>query len=188
VNIRNPTRIKKQVALYNMIPNLVWSALFLVPITLFCYTSLNSKIFFFFLGASLITLFLPNIFFDFIQLSKKRSFYQRIGVRFINKFAQNGYLLNRYLRSKHPNYRTVSKEKASIKKQLNQTYFFEKFHFCLFIFFSSVTVYAVVKDYPVWAVILSISNLLYNIYPNLLQQYIRVKLANVKDEFKQSTN
>ena len=171
-----------------MIPNLLWSALFLVPITFFCYTSLKSKIFFLLLGTSLITLFLPNAFFDFIQLSKKRSFYQRIGVRFINKFAQNGYLLNRYLRSKHPNYRAISKAKASIKKQLSQTYFFEKFHFCLFIFFSSVTVYAIIKDYPVWAVIFSISNLLYNIYPNLLQQYIRVKLGIVKDEFKQPTN
>jgi hypothetical protein len=181
---RESGRIRRLVATYNMIPNFVWSGLFLAPITYFCYTLLSSKILYILLGASVIPFSLPNTFFDFIQLSKNATFYKRIGVRFINRFAQNGYLLNRYLRSKHPNYRGVLKGKYSIKKQLNQTYFFEKFHFGLFIFFTSVTVFAVINNYVIWTFILCVSNLFYNIYPNLLQQYIRVKLATPKGDSK----
>jgi hypothetical protein len=47
----------------------------------------------------------------------------------------------------------------------------------LFVFFALATVYALWKGLAGWAVILSLTNLLYNVYPILLQQYIRVKLA-----------
>jgi Glycosyl-4,4'-diaponeurosporenoate acyltransferase len=171
-------KINRLAATYNMIPNLIWSTLFLLPITVFCITFLNSKSVFILLGLSLIPIFFPNSFFDLIQISKNTAFYKRIGVKHINKFAQNGDFLNRYLRNKYPNFKAVSLNKSSIDKQFHQTYFFEKFHFSLFIFFTATTIYSVAKGHLVWALILSICNLLYNIYPNLLQQYIRLKLAS----------
>lgn len=171
-------KINRLAAAYNMIPNLVWTTLFLLPVTIFCYTLINHKTVFILLGISFIPIFFPNSFFDSIQLSRNAAFYKRIGVRYINKFAQNGALLNKYLRNKYSKFKLVSTNKSSIKKQYYQTYFFEKFHFSLFIFFAAVTVYALAKSYLLWALILSICNLLYNIYPNLLQQYIRLKLAS----------
>ena len=161
-----------------MIPNLLWTALFLVPITIFCYTFITPKMTFILLGVSLIPLFFPNSFFDRIQLSKNAYWYRRIGVKYINTFAQNGTLLNEILKKKYPNYKVVSGTKASIKKQYYQTYFFEKFHFSLFLFFTIVTIYAAIQGHFYWILILVISNLLYNIYPNLLQQYIRLKLKS----------
>ena len=171
-------KINRLAAIYNMIPNLVWTALFLLPVAVFCYTLITPRSVFILLGMSFIPIFFPNSFFDAMRLSKNPAFYKRMGVKYINKFAQNGALLNRYLRNKYPQFKAISTNKSSIAKQYRQTYFFEKFHFSLFIFYTAVTIYALVKSYLLWALILSICNLLYNIYPNLLQQYIRVKLAS----------
>lgn len=159
-----------------MIPNLVWTALFLLPVAVFCYSLMTPKTVFILLGISLIPIFFPNSFFDGIQISKSTIFYKKIGVKYINKLAQNGELLNRYLRKKYPDFKTISPTKSSIKKQYYQTYFFEKFHFSLFLFFTAITIYAVVRGCFDWAIGLFICNLLYNIYPNLLQQYIRLRL------------
>lgn len=171
-------KISRIAAIYNMIPNLLWTALFLIPITKFCYTFITPKTTFILLGVSLIPIFFPNSFFDRIQLSRKSHFYRRIGVKYINNFAQSGDLLNKFLRKKYPNFKVVSKANSSIKKQYSQTYFFEKFHFSLFLFFTIVTIYAGIRGHFYWVLILTISNLLYNVYPNLLQQYVRVKLKS----------
>jgi hypothetical protein len=161
-----------------MIPNLLWTALFLIPITIFCYSLVTPKTTFILLGVSFIPIFLPNSFFDNIQLSKNSHFYKRIGVKYINTFAQSGNLINKYLKNRYPSFKVISKNKTSIKKQYYQTYFFEKFHFSLFVFFTFVTLYAGIRGHFYWVLILIISNLLYNVYPNLLQQYIRVKLKS----------
>jgi Glycosyl-4,4'-diaponeurosporenoate acyltransferase len=171
-------KITRLAAVYNMIPNLIWSTLFLLPVTIFCYHYLIPKYVYLLLGVSLIPLFFPNSFFDLIQLSRKPSFYKRIGVKHINKFAQNGAFLIRYMRNKYPDFKTISINNSSIKKQFHQTYFFEKFHFSMFIFFGGVTIYAMIKVYLVWVFVFLICNLLYNIYPNLLQQYIRLRLSS----------
>ena len=160
-----------------MIPNLVWTALFLLPAGIFCYTFLNLRSIFILLGMSLLPTFFPNSFFDAIQLSRNPVFYKRIGVKYINKFTQNGTVLTRYLKNRYPKFKPPT-SKSSVKKHYYQTYFFEKFHFSLFIFYLAVTVFALAKSYFLWAIILSICNLFYNIYPNLLQQYMRLKLAS----------
>jgi len=161
-----------------MIPNLLWTALFLIPITVFCYTFISVKTVSIVLVVCLIALFFPNSFFDKIQLSRNTLFYRRIGVKYINLFSQSGSLLNKIMRKKYPDFKVISRTGASLKKQYNQTYFFEKFHFSLFLFFTIMTIYAVIESHFKWAIILIISNLLYNIYPNLLQQYIRIKLRS----------
>jgi hypothetical protein len=141
-----------------MIPNLLWTALFLSPIAIFCYTSITLKATYILLGVSLIPIFFPNSFFDSIQLSKNSHFYRRIGVKYINTFAQSGDLLNKFLKKKYPNFKVISMNKTSIKKQYHQTYFFEKFHFSLFVFFTIITIYAGIRGHFYWILILTISN------------------------------
>jgi hypothetical protein len=172
-------KAKRLAAFYNMIPNLVWTILFVLPVFIYCYNSLSHRIVFVLLGISIVPLFFPNSFLDAIQLSRNSAFYKRIGVKYINKFAQNGRLLNQYMRRKYPSYNSFTTKKSSIINRYHQTYFFEKFHFSLFIFFSFITIHALTKRDFLWALTLSVCNLLYNIYPNLLQQYIRLTLAAV---------
>jgi len=172
--------IKKRIEWLNMIPNFFWSAVFLIPIAVYCFSKLDSRLFYFFLAISMVTLFLPISFFNFLQLSWNPSFYKRIGIRFVNKFAQHGEWLNKYIRKKYPAYKTLSVQTASVQKKINQAYFFEKFHFSLLVFFLLVTISAIVENQIKWIIILLVCNLLYNVYPILLQQYIRAKLQGIK--------
>lgn len=169
-------KVKKLVGLYNMVPNIIWSIINLVPISFFCYSLLDLRLFYVFVLASMIPIFFPNSFFDKIQLGKTITTYKKLGVGVVNKFSQNGDIINRMIRKRFPDYRVIRHNKSSINKLVQQTYVFEKFHFFMFLFFTFTTVYAISKNYFGWAAVITLTNLLYNIYPNLLQQYIRLKL------------
>ena len=177
---KDRVKIRNLVAWYNMIANLFWSALNLVPISVFCYRHINLKLFFTFLIISLLSILLPKSFFDSIQLGKTTSVYKKIGIGFVNRFAQNGELINNLIRKKYPRYKVVSEDKRSVNKLLQQAYMFEKFHFIMFSFFTFIIVYALIKRYWLWAFIVFVNNLIYNVYPNLLQQYIRIRLVLLK--------
>ena len=159
-----------------MVPNIIWSIINLVPISFFCYSLLDLRLFYVFVLASMIPIFFPNSFFDKIQLGKTITTYKKLGVGVVNKFSQNGDIINRMIRKRFPDYRVIRHNKSSINKLVQQTYVFEKFHFFMFLFFTFTTVYAISKNYFGWAAVITLTNLLYNIYPNLLQQYIRLKL------------
>lgn len=79
MNKKESDQIKKRIAIYNMIPNILWSVIFLSPISVFCYSNMTMKTFFIFLAVSLLILFLPKNNFIFsisknnIPLQKDRS-------------------------------------------------------------------------------------------------------------------
>ncbi|HEY1870887.1 MAG TPA: hypothetical protein VGG71_07505 [Chitinophagaceae bacterium] len=176
-------KIRNLVAGYNMIANLSWSALNLVPISIFCWEHISLKLLLIFLVISLMSLFLPNSFFDSIQLAKTTSVYKKMGIGVANKFVQNGEFINRLIRKRFPGYKVVLPAKRSVNKLLGQTYMLEKFHFMMLVIFTLVIVYALIKNYWWWAIIILINNILYNVYPNLLQQYIRIKLRTFQKRF-----
>jgi len=173
---REIRKIRRLQNFYNAIPNLVWSALSLVPITVFCYQSMSPKWFWIFLGLSFLPLFFPNILLDKLQIGRSTKIYKKLGVHFINRIAQNGEFVNRLIRKRFPDHKVVSFDKKSSNRLVAQTYVFEKFHLMLFIFFTLAAIYAFAHHFSGWAWLFILTNILYNVYPNLLQQYIRVKL------------
>ncbi len=173
---RELSRIKRLLNWYNMIPNIVWSVLSLLPISIYCYNKVDHRSLYTFMALSVIPGFLPNSFYDRIQIARTTRIYKRLGVGLVNKLAQNGTIINHLVRKKFPRYKLIRYQRSSIKKLLRQTYMFEKFHFIMFVFFMLITSYAVAKNQFWWAIFISVTNLFYNIYPNLLQQYIRLKL------------
>jgi len=173
-------KIQRTLALYNMIPNLIWTIINLTPIFIFCFTLMSHKIIYIFLAVSSIPIFLKNSFLDKLQVAKTTSTYKKLGVNVINRFAQNGAIINRLMKKKFPEYKIVSIKESSISSLIGHTYMFEKFHLILFLFFDFTIVYAIVNAHLFWASIILVSNIAYNIYPNLLQQYIRLKLKLYK--------
>jgi Glycosyl-4,4'-diaponeurosporenoate acyltransferase len=167
---------KRMLAMYNMVPNLVWTALAVSPVFIFCYSLIALNLVLIFLAISMVALFLPDSFFDAIQLSKNVSVYEKFGVPAVNKLAQNGSLVNALMRKKFPGYKGIRFQRSSVRRLIRQTYFFEKFHFMCLVFYCLITGYAITKHLWLWAIIITVANILYNVYPNLLQQYIRVKL------------
>ena len=175
---KDSARLKRVVALYNIIPNLFWSAINLIPIFIFCYHNMNVRLIYIFSALSLLTTLLPRKFLDNIQLGNSISVYKKIGVKFINKFTQNGDLINGLIRKKFPLYNVISNKTLSHKKLLQQTYIIEKFHFAMLSFFTLTTIFSLLHKYFWWALVISFTNLVYNVYPNLLQQYIRIRLSS----------
>ncbi|MDB5260958.1 MAG: hypothetical protein JWQ14_239, partial [Adhaeribacter sp.] len=154
----------------------IWSVINLVPVSVFCYTLLDLTWLYAFIGISLLPMFFPNSFLNKMQLGKTTATYKKLGVDIINKVTQNGDYINRLVRKRFPAYRAITYQRSSVNKLLQQTYMYEKFHFMMFVFFGLTTGYALSHHYFGWAFIISITNVVYNIYPNLLQQYIRLKL------------
>lgn len=170
-------KIERTVALYNAVPNVAWSIVHLVPVSVFCYKWLDLPLLYSFLAVSLLTVLLPRSFFKAIEAGRTVTVYKKLGVTFINKFTQNGQIINGLIRKRFPQYKVVNSQKRSLNKLFQQTYVFEKFHFMLFIFFVCTTAYALIIKQVMWAIVLLFSNILYNVYPCLLQQYIRIRLA-----------
>lgn len=169
-------KIKRIQAWYNMIPNLIWSVINLAPISIYWYNLLNHKLFYIFLGASLIPMFIKNSFLDNLQIGHSIRIYKKLGVHLINNVAQNGVIINNLIKRKFPEHKVVTSKRSSIAGLIAQTYVFEKFHLILFLFFCLTTIQAIASGYWAWAIVIFLNNIAYNIYPNLLQQYIRLKL------------
>ena len=176
--------VLRTVHFYNMTVNVVWSVICLFPVSIFCYTLMDRKWFYTFLGISVLAYFLPKSFFRKIHVGKTVKFYRMAGVSFFKKFTQNGDIVNKRIKRKYPDYKVVTANKISIRKFVAQSDMFEQFHFVLFLFFIFAILYALVNLYFAWAVIISATNIIYNIYPILLQQYLRIRLKNFATRIK----
>src|SRR5215467_13234710 len=118
-------KLKRLLNWYNMVPNIAWSVLNLVPITIYCYNKVDHKSLYIFIALSVIPAFFPNSFYDRMQIGKTRRIYRRLGVDFVNKLAQNGAIINHLVRKKFPGYKMVAYQRSSINRLLQQTYMFE---------------------------------------------------------------
>ena len=169
-------KMRRTAALYNTVPSFFWSVVNLVPVSVFCYRYADAWLFWTTLGIASLSILLPRTFFKHIQLSSTPAIYRKVGVHFINRFTQHGAIVNQWVRKKYPTYKVVPLNRQAIQRHYRQTYMFEKFHFMLFVFFAVMMCYALVKEYIGWSLVLLVTNILYNIYPILLQQYVRIKL------------
>lgn len=176
MNISEQRNTARLLSWYNMIPNLLWSAVGLVPISIYCYRHLSASRFWLMLVLSLFPILLPRSVMQQLMLSSSPRFYKKIGVPFINHLAQNGTVINWLVRKKYPLFRFMRPTRISVKRLIGQSYMFEKFHLVLFVFFLLVSMHAAANGDLKWMLAITACNLFYNVYPNLLQQYIRIRL------------
>jgi hypothetical protein len=147
----------------------------LTPIVIFFVTGPGSFAWLFIAGSiSFFVALLPKTFYDRIQLSGNLKVYKKLQVHRFKKYATNGDLINRKIRVKYPRYRIIS-DAASIRKKLDETYVVEKSHTVLFVFCLLVTIHAFLLSAIGTAILLAVGNLVFNLYPNFLQQYNRIR-------------
>lgn len=182
MNKQQQAKAKRTVEAYNLILNLVWSFIFLFPAVVFCYTKMDRNWFVISLSVSMTVVFLPRSFFDALQISRSPAIYKKAGIEFFNQFIQYGTILNRVVKNKFPGYKRFNSKKEAFDKLFNQTYLFEKYHFMVFVFFVETAFFSAIKSYYNWMVFFILANVFYNIYPILLQQYIRLRLSAFKNQ------
>ncbi|MBW3128030.1 hypothetical protein [Hymenobacter profundi] len=163
-------------AFYNAIPNVVWSVLSLGPLSVFCYQHMARPWLYGALAVSLLGYAVPRAWFRWWQLSGSAAAYRRLGVHVANQFTQHGSFINGLLRRRYPHYRHVQ-SRAAVAALWQHTYHLEQFHLVGFLFFLFAAGYAAAMGRVGWGLALSVLNMLYNVYPMWLQQYIRVRLG-----------
>jgi hypothetical protein len=121
---------------------------------------------------------IPKTFYDRLQVSEDLKIYKKLGVIKFKKLSTNGDLINRRIRRKYPSYRNVINIET-IKEKIIETYTIEKSHTVLFVFCFLTSIYAFWTYSIGTACVLFIGNIVFNYYPNLLQQYNRIRYKRV---------
>jgi len=166
----------------NQLINVFWSVISFGPVSYFCYVYMYNQWFYIFLGVSVAGMVIPEKWLDRFTISKSTSFYRKAGVRFAQKFTQDGVLINQFIRKKNPEYEVI-RNKKTIEKLRKKGFANEKFHLMMFIFFLLAGIYALICQYWLWGFIILLTNILFNVYPVLLQHYNRLRMMRVMGRF-----
>ncbi len=101
-----------------------------------------------------------------------------VGVRAFRRFATNGDLINRWARRLDPGYRMV-RSRASARAWIGRTRESERNHMVLLLMGVFTAGYAARIGWNGWALGLTASNVVFNLYPILLQRYNRCRIERV---------
>lgn len=159
----------------NQAINFFWTIVCFMPVGICWYTAGSLVPCYWFLAASLLCLFIPA---RMLQISNNPAFYTRVGIKFFRKFVQNGDYVNRFIRKSKPAYKLI-KNRESATSYTKTLAIYHAYHFGCLVFFALTMVYTVINTDYMLAVIIAFSNILYNVYPILLQQYNRARIRNI---------
>jgi hypothetical protein len=156
--------------------NLVWTGLLLTPVYIFCARYVSVKWLVLFGLVSVLPLGVPRAVLQQFGLSADVSVYRHLRVPLIVRFTQDAPWLRRV--AGHPS-RRVSLEGAVIARVVRDSWMRERFHFALLLFCGFCSVLALWQKQFSWCVALTFINIVYNLYPVWLQQYLRLRLSPV---------
>ena len=151
----------------------------LAPCLLF-YLNGNGKIIYLaiFIAITYMISLLPKKFYKKIQFSQDTDFYRKLGVKKFKKFSTNGDYINQLIKKSYPTYRNLVNIE-SIENKFEETYTIERSHTVLFVFCFLTSIHAFMVNSTSLAILIFISNIIFNFYPNLLQQYNRIRYLKV---------
>lgn len=165
-------------ALLNSVFKVFWSVLWLAPVYLFCSHSVTLVLLYAFGGTSLLPYLLPISVIDRLGLGSSPTTYRRLGVAFVNRFTQDGVLVRKFAKAPGRN-RSLLVDHAVIARRRRGTFQRERFHLAGLLFFLLLTGRAIWLGKSGWTLWLLTSNIIYNAYPVLLQQYSTSSLPHI---------
>jgi len=154
---------------YNQCINFFWTILCFVPVLSFWINNGIDPCLYVFLGISCLVAILPAHIFNRLHISKQKKFYHRIGIKIVQKLVQDGQW------------------RGDFKSYLKTIAMYERYHWICFVFFTSTTLYGYSSNTWQWRLAISIVNLVYNVYPILLQQYNRMRITQILARYNRST-
>jgi hypothetical protein len=171
-------QVKRVAIWYNQLVNAFWSILNFSPIGYFWFVGMTPYWFYTFLAVSVVTGFLPDSFFTMIRVGHTTSRYNKLGIRLVKRYTQDGDVVNALIRKRFPDYTPI--RAMSVPQHLSKSSVNERFHFMCLVFFLLTTLYALVNGLWWWALIISLNNLFFNVYPIMLQQYNRLRFEQLQ--------
>jgi hypothetical protein len=123
--------------------------------------------------ASVVPFLLPVRFFR-PRAFEDRRFYQRLGLRAFRYLAPDGDWVTRRVRRLEPNYQVVN-NRADVRAHIARSYEGERWHLAFFVGGLFTQVFAVASGLMGWAFLLTLMNVVFNLYPVLHQRYKRAR-------------
>lgn len=166
----------------------------LIIIALLCSTTLAPSLIFYvrgegkfvwmilFIGISYLISRIPKEFYHKLHLSTDLKVYKKLGVDKFKKFSTNGDFINKGIRKQYPTYSNINNIKT-VREKLNETYVIERSHTVLFVFCLLTNIYALWTNSYITAIVLFVGNIMFNFYPNLLQQYNRIRYLRLINNY-----
>ncbi|HEX3074275.1 MAG TPA: hypothetical protein VHP30_11745, partial [Ignavibacteriales bacterium] len=102
-------------------------------------------------------------------------FYERFGVKTVRRFVQDGDIAAGRLRTGG----RVIMNKARAQKYLNTIEMYERYQFLCLIFFLLTSLHVAANGRIAAALIIAACNVIYNVYPILLQQYNKARILKL---------
>ncbi|MCU7695298.1 hypothetical protein ACFSPU_05935 [Haoranjiania flava] len=161
---------------FNHILNFFWSIIAFYPLVHYWYHTGVGRWFIVAASVSIVAAFLPDRVYDLLQLSSRRSFYERLKVKTIRKFVQNGDLA-RKLPGKNQSHTITRMHDA--KKYLLTIAMYNRFHWACFLFFLFSATHAIVAGKIFIGLLVLFANVLYNVTAIVLQQYNQLRIRDM---------
>lgn len=187
----DPKKLEAYVYWINLIPaslamGAMWGSLMLTfwgaasgPMKPFSYPAIDTAPslmgFVFWFSMSFVPCFFPKSYYHPKVWEINGRFYEGLGVSIFARFVPHGDIINRLIRRRDPNYR-VLKNRSALPQRVKSTCQGEKGHLVLFLMGLFTTIYACRIGWYGWAVGLAFGNCIANLYPLLLQRYIRNRI------------
>lgn len=162
---------------------LFWGAAF-GPLKPFSYpkvdTSPHLPGFLFWLGLSFLPCSRPGSYDRPGTVASARRLYGSLGIHLFKRIAPNGDLVNQLVRRRYPGYRVLG-GRTDLPGFLEGTRSGERSHLVLLMMGLFTAVYAARIGWYRWAILLALGNVVFNLYPVMLQRYNRARIRIIPD-------
>jgi Glycosyl-4,4'-diaponeurosporenoate acyltransferase len=135
------------------------------------------------LAACWVPFLLPAGYYQTGQTDRALRRYELLGIRQFKALATNGDVINRMARRREPAYRKIRGAEA-VRAFGADTLTGERMHLVLLLIGLGTALFAARIGWYGWAVGLTVTNIIFNLYPVLLQRYNRARLARVRSRWE----
>ncbi len=153
----------------NQLINFFWTILCFAGIFIYWYSAPLVVTLYWFIGGSLASALIPT---KYYQLSRRRKYYERLGVKRIRALVQDGSW-------RRQGNAALIGSRIQAANYLKTVAMYQRFHMICLVFFTLSAGHALAHHRIGLAVIITISNIIYNVCPILLQQYNRARIAAI---------
>jgi hypothetical protein len=158
---------------FNTLTSLLWTVIFLGPVYVYCRHHVPPKALYLFAAVGMLPYLLPRSSLRRVQLTSDPKVYRRLKVTFLIAFTQDAPWF-RLLAGKTE--KRISRGRDSLARVVRDTWTRERLHTGLLLFCALCSAVALSRFEIRWFVALTAINILYNLYPVWLQQYIRMRV------------
>lgn len=164
--------------LINQLINLFWTVLFFAPVMWFWIGHFQHRPFFIILTISFIPLFLPKPFLANLQISHRRRFYKKAGIRALQRITQDGSLAKKLQRATGGPVKRLGRKNLKTLESKIEVY--ERYHYLCFLLFLFSALYAFYLGETTAGLLMLLANAAYNILPVMIQQYNNIRAGMMK--------